>query len=489
MRRLAGACGSRYIEDDMTGTVAPETLERIKAVVGPRGWIGDPAGIAPYLEEQRGRYDGATPLVVRPASTAEVASVVRVCAETGTPIVPQGGNTGLCGGAVAGVAASEILLNLGRLNAIRSVDPLGDTLTAEAGCILADVQAAAAAVGRLFPLSLAAQGTSHIGGNLSTNAGGTQVLRYGTARALVLGLEVVLPDGRVWGGLRGLRKDNTGYDLKQLFIGAEGTLGIITAAVLKLFATPRESVTALIAVRDPATGLELLQRVRAALGEIVSAWELLPRIGFDFTLAHIPEVVDPLDEPSPWYVLAELASGSAGGGARRGLEAVLGEALDERLAADAVIAASEAQANALWRPRESLPEAEKREGGGLKHDVSVPLGQVAAFIDRADEAVRREVEGVRVVAFGHLGDGNIHFNLSPPPGSDATALARHGGRLTRIIHDIAVSLGGSISAEHGVGLLKREEIRRYKPAVEIDLMRTLKSALDPHNIMNPGKVV
>ena len=473
----------------MAGQISGEVLERIKAVVGPKGWIADAADIAPYLEEQRGAFHGATPLVVRPATTAEVAAVVELCAASRTPIVPQGGNTGLCGGAVPHEHGGELLLSLSRLNDIRAIDSANNTITVEAGCVLADIQAAAAAANRLFPLSLAAEESCQIGGNLSTNAGGTSVLRYGSARALTLGLEVVLPDGRVWDGLRGLRKDNSGYDLKQVFIGAEGTLGLITAAVLELFPRPRSSVCALIAVRDVAAGVELLHIVRETSGDAVSAWELIPRIGLEFTLRHVSGITEPLERAYSWYVLAEWSWSRAEHELRDTVAETLGAAQESGLVLDAALAASEAQAQALWRIRETLPEAEKHEGSAIKHDISVPLSRVAEFVDQASAAVRREVADARIVAFGHLGDGNIHFNLQQPAGGDGESFLARRDVINRVIHDIAVSLGGSVSAEHGIGRLKREDMRRYKSEAELDLMRALKQALDPDGIMNPGKVI
>ena len=472
----------------MTRTLDPAIATALKQAVGARGWIEDQADIAPYLEEQRGYYRGATPLVLRPADAEEVAAIVRICACGGIPIVPQGGNTGMVGGAVPHEEGGQILVNLSRMNTIRAIDTFNNTMEVEAGCVLADIRAAAVAADRLFPLSLAAEGSCQIGGNLSTNAGGTNVLRYGNARSQVLGLEVVLPDGAIWNGLRGLRKDNTGYDLKHLFIGAEGTLGIITAAVLKLRPRPRATATAMIGVRDPAAAVELLIQVQAASGEGVTAWELMPRRGVELTLANVPGNIDPFAAAHDWYVLAELGGG-AGGAPRAALEAALAAAHEAGTVADAVIAASEAQAAALWRLRETMPEAQRVAGTGIRHDVAVPLSRIAAFIDSASAGVRAAIADIGIIAYGHLGDGNIHFNLSPAAGADADAFAARRGELMGIVHDTAVTMGGTISAEHGIGRLKRDDIARYKSQTELALMRTLKRALDPRGIMNPGKVL
>ena len=471
------------------GAIPDAVLDALRAAVGPKGWTSDPAELAPHLVEGRGLYRGASPLLLKPATTAEVAAIVRICADTGTGIVPQGGNTGLVGGAVPFEKGDEVIVNLGRLNRIRAVDPLNDTLTAEAGCVLAQVQAAADAANRLFPLRIGSEGSCQIGGNLSTNAGGTAVLRYGNMRELVLGLEVVLPDGRVWDGLRGLRKDNTGYDLKQLFIGAEGTLGIITAAVLKLFPKPQAVEAAFAAVPSVAAAVELLAAAKARSGGQVTGFELMPRIGLDFVLRHIPNTRDPLAGRHAWYVLVELSSGQGGEALRQMLEAVLAEGMRRGLVVDATIAASRAQADQFWRLRDGLAEAQKPEGGSIKCDISVPVSRIAEFIARAGAAVEALVPGVRLVSFGHIGDGNVHFNSSQPVGADTAAFLARWPEVTGAVHAIAAELGGSISAEHGLGRLKRDEITRFKPAVEIELMRTLKRALDPRGILNPGKVV
>ena len=475
--------------DVQPSLVSEDALERIKEAVGAKGWITDPQAMEPYLVEPRGRYRGSTALVVRPASREEVAAVVRICAGAGIGIVPQGGNTGLVGGSLPYDRAGEIVLSLGRMNAVRAIDPVNYTITVEAGCVLADVQAAAAEADRLFPLSLGAEGSCQIGGNLSTNAGGTQVLRYGNARDLVLGLEVVLPDGSLWEGLRGLRKDNSGYDLKQLFIGAEGTLGVITAAVLKLFPRPREVVTAFVGVGDAHAAAALFTRARDAAGEAVTACELMPRIGLEFVLRHAPGTRDPLAEPHPYYVLLELSGFAASAGLRDALESLLAEALEAGIAQDATIAASADQARALWRLREALSEVQRDEGGSIKHDVSVPLSRVADFIVEADAAVAAVLPGVRPVPFGHLGDGNVHYNLSQPVGADTDAYLARWDEINAIVHDIALGMGGSFSAEHGIGRMHKDDLARYRSPLELELMRRLKAALDPQGIMNPGKVV
>ncbi len=464
-------------------------IERIKTVVGPNGWTDSPDEMAPHLTDWRKRYTGKAALLVRPAATAEIAAVVRLCAESRIPIVPQGGNTGLCGGATPDRRGHEVLLCLSRMNTVRSVDAANYSMTVEAGCILKQVQDAAAAADRLFPLSLTAEGSCQIGGNLSTNAGGIAVLRYGNARDLVLGLEVVLPDGQVWDGLRTLRKDNTGYDLKQLFIGAEGTLGIITAAVLKLFPKPVDRVTGLAAVTDPAAAIELLGRCRAASGDAVTSFELLPRLGVELGTRYIAGTTNPFAELYPYYVLMEMTATTTDSGLRHALEATLESAMADGLVVDATIAESGEQVRRLWFLRESIVEIQHHAGASIKHDISLPVARIPAFMAQAIEAVSLTLPGIRPVPFGHLGDGNVHFNLYRPEAmDDAAFLARQAG-LNRMVHDIVAQLGGSISAEHGVGKLRREEIRRYKSAVEIELMARIKRSLNPDGIMNPGKVL
>ncbi len=474
-------------DDARPCNVPDEVLAKIRELVGPRGYTTDADEIAPHCVSWRDNWVGWVPMVVRPASTAELAEVVKICAASGTPIVPQGGNTGVTGASQPHPDGTEIILSTSRMNRIRDIDLLNDTMTVEAGCILAEIQNRAAELNRLFPLSLAAEGSCQIGGNLSTNAGGTQVLRYGNARNLVLGLEVVLPDGRVWNGLRGLRKDNTGYDLKHLFMGAEGTLGIITAAVLRLVPRPTDVATAFVAVPDPAAATALLTRARAAVGEQVTSFELMQRICIDIGLQHVPGVVDPLGQRHDWYVLLDIAGQGAPGTLRDTVETFLGEAVEAGEVLDATLAASDAQAQALWRTREAIAEAQNHIGASIKHDVSVPLSKVTEFIARASDALEAAYPGIRVIAFGHLGDGNIHFNPAGP--LDAEDFAAERGNVNRIVHDIVAELDGSISAEHGLGRLRREEARRYKPAIEMELMERIKHALDPDNILNPGKVI
>jgi FAD/FMN-containing dehydrogenase len=445
--------------------------------------------MAPYLHEWRGRFDGGALAVLRPASTEQVAALVRAARWERIQIVPQGGNTGLVGGSISYPGERAIVLSLQRLDRIRDLDALNYTATVEAGCVLARVQAAAETADRLFPLSLGAEGSCTIGGVVSTNAGGIMTIRYGNMRELVLGIEAVLADGRIWNGLRRLRKDNTGYDLKQLFIGGEGTLGVVTAAVLKLFPRPREVETAFVAVPDPAAAIGLLSRLRTATGDALSGFELIPRIGLDFALRHIAGTVDPLAHRYPWYVLVEATAGTASGTLRAALEASLGEAAEAGLVGDATLADSEARRKALWFVREAIVEAQRFEGGSIKHDVSVPISRIAEFVTQATAAVEAALPGIRPVPFGHVGDGNIHFNLTQPAGADGAAYLARWEEFNRIVHDIVLSLGGSVSAEHGIGRFKRDEMRRIKSEVELDLMRRVKAALDPDDLMNPGALL
>ena len=449
-------------------------------IVGAGNVLTAAADTKPYFTDWRKQYTAAAECVVRPASTEEVSRVVELCAREGVAVVPQGGNTGLCGGSVPTGAGREIVLSLSRMNRIRSIDALNDTITVEAGCVLAAVQQAADAAGRFFPLSLAAEGSCQIGGNLSTNAGGVNVLRYGMARDQVLGLEVVLPDARVWDGLRGLRKDNTGYDLKQLFLGAEGTLGVITAAVLRLHPKPTASATAWIALDSPRHAVELLSIVRERLGERLSAFELVSRDCLEAVLSHSKDLQDPLGALHPWYVLAELADSGEAAALREGVERTLADCAERGALRDAALAQSGSQARTLWRIRETIPEAQFTN---VKHDVSVPVSRTPELIERAGAALQAAFPGVRPYIFGHVGDGNLHYNVGPE------SLLERRAEVNRIVYDAVSRLGGSISAEHGLGQLKREEILRHKSALEIELMRTLKRALDPKGLMNPGKLV
>jgi FAD/FMN-containing dehydrogenase len=464
-------------------TSTPSLSDRLIGLVGAAHVLTDPADIAPFATDWRGRYRGAAQCVVRPGNTAEVASVVKACIEAGVPIVPQGGNTSLCGAATPDGEGRAVVLSLGRLNRIVSVDAQNNTISVEAGCTLAAVQDAARAADRLFPLALASEGTCQIGGNLSTNAGGVQVLRYGNTRELTLGLEVVLPSGEIWDGRRGLRKDNTGYDLKQLFIGAEGTLGIITGAVLKLFPLPKRQVTCWLNVDSPNATVSLINSAKSKFDAQLTAFEMVSETALGLVLKHIPDSQRPTGK-SPWYVLAEFSEAEP---------AVVENWLAERLEAgevgDGVVAQSEAQAKKLWALRENISEAQKIEGISIKHDVSVPLSAIPAFLAAADKALEEAFPGIRVVAFGHVGDGNLHYNLSKADAQDNAAFIAAQPLVNRIVHDTVHALNGSISAEHGIGQLKREEILRYKSPVEMALMRTIKQALDPRGLMNPGKVV
>ncbi|TMH52475.1 MAG: FAD-binding oxidoreductase [Betaproteobacteria bacterium] len=464
-------------------------IEEIQAIVGPAGLITLPQEVAPYASDWRKRYLGRPAAVVKPASTAEVAEVVRACAESRTAVVPQGGNTGLCGAATPDASGTQIVLNLSRMNRVHAIDTRNNTMTVEAGCVLANLQNTAEEAGRLFPLSLAAEGSCEIGGNLSTNAGGTAVLRYGNARELVLGLEVVLPSGEVWDGLRGLRKDNTGYDLKQLFIGAEGTLGVITAAVLKLFPLPKSHATAVVALETPEKAVALLERALGACGERLTGFELFSDFCLSLVLKHFRETAAPFPRRFPHYVLMELSDTQSGEGVRVLVESMLEAALEERNILDAAVAQSETQSRAFWSLREFISEAQAHEGPNIKHDVSIPISRISEFIATTDAELERAYRGVRVVTFGHIGDGNVHYNVSAPEGVAPGAFVMHTAEINRIVHDSVARVGGSISAEHGLGQLKRDEIQRYKSPLELELMRKLKRALDPHGIMNPGKVL
>ncbi|MBK7745593.1 MAG: FAD-binding oxidoreductase [Betaproteobacteria bacterium] len=461
---------------------------RLEAAVGTAQVLTATADTAPYLTDWRGRFHGRALAIVRPGSTAEVAAVVQACAEAETAVVAQGGNTGHCGGATPDASGDAVLLSLVRLDRVRAVDAENGTLTVEAGMTLAAVQQAAAEAGLHFPLSLAAEGSCTIGGNIATNAGGTAVLRFGNARELVLGLEVVLADGRIWNGLRGLRKDNTGYDLKQLFIGAEGTLGVVTAAVLKLFAAPRVRATALVAVADPPAAVALLGRLKQALGDRLVGFELMSALSLALSRKHQPRLPDPLPG-HPWYALIEAHDSAPDAPVATMVEQALAAALDEGIARDATLAQSGEQAAALWQLRENIAEAQRREGPNIKHDISLPVSSIPAFLAEAAAALQAAFPGVRLVTFGHLGDGNLHYNLAGPEAEAAETFMAHTAAANRIVHDLVAAHGGSISAEHGIGQLKREELVRYKSEIELELMRRVKTALDPLGILNPGKVL
>ena len=462
---------------------------QLQEVVGAEGLIGDGAAAEPYLTDHRRLYQGRALAIVRPDTVAQVARVLALCNAARVGVVPHGGNTSYCGGATPDASGAQVVLSLALLNRIRSVDADNDSLVAEAGCLLAQVQQAAAAAGRLFPLSLGSEGSCQIGGNLSTNAGGTSVLRYGMMRDLVLGLEVVLADGRVLEALGGLRKDNTGYDLKSLFLGAEGTLGVITAASLKLFPEVRARATALVAVADVAAAVALLGRVRAAGSERVTSFELIPRLALELAVRHIAGVRDPFAQAHPWYVLCELSSARAGDGLAAVLEETLAAALAQHEIQDAVIGASARERADFWRLRENIPAAQSREGASLKHDISLPVSRLAAFVGQAAAWLEAHVPEGRLIAYGHVGDGNLHFNLSARAAGGGAALVARAGEVRRAVHDLVREFGGSFSAEHGIGQLKVEELERYTSPVELALMHTIKNALDPHGIMNPGKVL
>ena len=465
--------------------MSDDLLESLAAAVGAANVLTEPADVAPYLADWRGAYPGRARAVVRPGATLEVAAVVRACVVHGAPIVPQGGNTGMCGGAIPDRSGHAVVVALCRMNRILAVDPLNDTVSVEAGCVLQAVQEAARAVDRLFPLSLGAEGSCQIGGNLSTNAGGINVLRYGSARDLVLGLEVVLPDGSVWNGMRALRKDNRGYDLKQLFIGAEGTLGIVTGAVLKLFPRSRSEVCALLALPSPSAAVELLAAVRARTGDVLQAYELISRRCLELVFAHGPAERDPFDEAHPWYALVELGSGDDEATVRSRLEETLAAALETGRANDAVLASSLDQTAALWRLREGIPEATRAAGPAFRSDIAVAVDRIPAFIAGATAALLAFDPTLRVVCFGHVGDGNLHFNALAGRASDSGWM----GAVGKTLYDVVQAFGGSFSAEHGIGQAKTRELGLYKSAVEIALMTRIKAALDPGRIMNPGKVL
>ncbi|MBF6989837.1 MULTISPECIES: FAD-binding oxidoreductase [Cupriavidus] len=464
-------------------------LALCRAALGPQHVLTQAADKAPYLTDWRKRYSGEALAVLRPGTTEEVAAAVHACHAHKVAVVPQGGNTGLCGGATPAAGRDAVVLSLQRLNRIRQVDPLNNTITVEAGVVLQHLQDVAREHGRLFPLSLAAEGSCTIGGNLSTNAGGTAVLRYGNTRELCLGLEVVTPTGDTWHGLRGLRKDNTGYDLRDLYIGAEGTLGIITAAVMKLFPLPRASVTALAAVQSPRAALALLAIAQSHAGAMLTGFELMSARCMALVTQHYPQLRYPFADIHPQLVLMELSDSEGEAHARGIFETLMNAAFDAGVVLDAVVAESVQQSRDFWNLREHIPLAQVEDGKNIKHDIAVPVSRVADFIETTDALLQNAFPGARMVTFGHLGDGNLHYNVSPPEGVDHDAFLANQDQVNRIVHDSVRSHCGSISAEHGVGQLKREELQHYKSEVELALMRAIKGALDPLGLMNPGKVL
>ncbi|THV16569.1 FAD-binding oxidoreductase [Rhizobium rhizophilum] len=473
-------------------TVTMSLAERLRAfvdIVGEANALTSPDDIKPYLTENRGLYHGASPLVLKPGSTQEVSEILALASKTGTAIVPVSGRTGLVGGQVPREEGQDVLLSLERMNRIREIDPVADVIVADGGAILADVQKAAEAHGRLFPLSLGSEGSCRIGGNLATNAGGTAVLAYGNMRQLCLGLEVVLPTGEIWDGLRRLKKDNSGYDLRDLFIGAEGTLGVITGAVLKMVPRPRGRQVAYVGLPSPDAALALFEKASQRCGAALTGFELMPRIGVEFTTKHIPGVRDPLASVHPWYALVDISTSDSAETAETMMHELLAEAHEAGLVSDAAIASSLAQQNAFWHLRESMSEAQRPEGGSIKHDVSVPVSRIPAFLAEADAAVHALMPDARICAFGHLGDGNIHYNISQPVGADKAAFIARWREVNAVVHAVVHRHSGSISAEHGVGQLKRDELTASRPAIETELMRRIKQAFDPAGIMNPGKVI
>ena len=465
------------------------TLAALRAVVGDGGWLAAPADVAPYLVDHRRLYQGASPLVLLPRTVEEVAALLAICDRDEVAVVPQGGNTGYCGGATPDEGGTQVVIAMRRMNRVRSVDAHNDSMVVEAGVTLAAAQAAAREANRLFPLSLGSEGSAQIGGNLGTNAGGTAVLRYGMMRDLVFGLEVVLADGRVLHGLRGLRKDNTGYDVKSLFIGAEGTLGIVTAASLKLFALPRDVATALVGVPSAAAALDFLVRLKGSAGDALTTFELMPRRAVELTVTLVEGVANPLDLGAAWYVLVELGAPNPDAGLAQLLTGQLEVAAADGIVVDALLASSLAQAKAMWKLRESVPEAQTRHGASLKHDISVPVSQLPALIERGTQLCEALVPEGEVISYGHVGDGNLHFNVSQRQGADKAAFLARKAALEEAVYDLVAELGGSFSAEHGIGRLRAAQLRQRSDPAELAVMHALKRALDPKGILNPGKVL
>ncbi|MDP3671669.1 MAG: FAD-binding oxidoreductase [Telluria sp.] len=466
-----------------------EFLAQCRGIVGAGYVLTGAADIAPFLTDWRGRFTGRALAVLRPGNTEQVAALVKACAQWRVPLVAQGGNTGLVLGSVPDTSGHEVVLSLSRMNRVRALDTVNHTMTVDAGCILEDIQQAAAARACLFPLSLAAEGSCTIGGNLSTNAGGTAVLRYGNTRELCLGLEVVTPQGEIWNGLRGLRKDNTGYDLRDLFIGAEGTLGVITGAVLKLFPQPKASITAMVALATPGHALELLTLMQDVCGASLTGFELMSDYCLRLVARHFPALPSPFVARHPQYVLLELSSSESEEHAIGLLERAIEDALERGIADDAVVATSIAQSRSLWQVREHIPLAQAAAGKNIKHDVSLPISRIAEFIEVTAAKLQQAFPGCQLVCFGHLGDGNLHYNLAPPDATGHDEFIANQAAVNRIVHDSVHEFSGSISAEHGIGALKRDDLVRYKQAVELDMMRAIKAALDPLGIMNPGKIL
>lgn len=460
-------------------------IDELKKIVGDKGWTTDEQVLEPHLNEWRGDLSGQTLIMVSPATTAEVSSVIKACTAANVAVVPQGGNTSLCGGSIPDESGKQVLLSLSRLNKIRAVDADDFSMVVEAGCILADVQEAAQKVDRLYPLSLGAEGTCQIGGNLSTNAGGINVIRYGTARQQVLGLEVVLADGTIWDGLRSLRKDTAGYDMKQLFIGSEGTLGIITAATLKLYPQPGETTTVFAALHNATQAVSLLGLLRKQLADGIQAFELISARCLRLVARHIPNATQPFDDDYPWFVLCEVIDS----GQESIVEDAFSAAMEDGLVSDAIIAKSSAEAEKFWRLRHSIAESEKQEGAHLHHDVSVPIARMDEFLTRGEQLIHSIDPTARLVTFGHVGDGNLHYNVAQPADEDGEAFLARSAPITEAIYDLVADMGGSFSAEHGVGIVKKAHLHHYRSDAELDLMRAMKSALDPNNTLNPGKVI